>query len=85
MRNRIFADPAFVYRFGGELVAGVAGDADVIAVVIEAAMHQKDREDQHIAHLVVGGQPAATDAGAQRNRVAREPAARGDVAAIATP
>ena len=44
MRNRIFADPAFVYRFGGELVAGVAGDADAIAVVIEAAMHQKDRE-----------------------------------------
>ena len=63
------------------MVARVGGEPDAVAGVIEAGVHGKHAEYQHVAGLEIARQPTPAECGAQLGRVVREPPAIADVAA----
>ena len=60
--GRVFADPAFVRGFVGELVAGVGGKAEAVGLVVETAVNERHVEDDGVAQTKFGrGEPAAAE------------------------
>ena len=68
----IVADPAFVHRIVGALVAGVGGETEAIAGVGDRAVHGVHSEEQHIAALKLGGLPLPAELLHHLDRVVRE-------------
>ena len=75
MADGVAADPAIVNRQAGELVAGVAGEAKAVGMIVQAGMHGAHAEGEDVASLEIGGEPAAAQLLAEGDGVAGQAAA----------